>query len=287
MNEETTQKLEKFYKRPLAAGPSSLVDVEEVSATRGDLLVPPVKEVNLALLLSNHAASWRGPLGASTKRVSAGSVALCHFGEPVRFELHDPMDCAVVLLRNEALQQVREETREYLGEDLQPQPALQDPTLRHLMEILHLEKRDGFQNGPFFLDGVATALASYLVRQFSITPSFRTKSKFTGGMSPSTLRRCIEFMDARLDGALRLSELASEAGLSASHFVRSFRHSTGKTPYQYLLLRRVERARTAMRDRRASLAEVAVVSGFADQHHLARVFRRITGLTPSSYRRSL
>jgi AraC family transcriptional regulator len=42
-----------------------------------------------------------------------------------------------------------------------------------------------------------------------------------------------------------------------------------------------------MCDRRASLAEVALVSGFADQHHLARVFRRITGLTPSSYRRSL
>ena len=94
-------------------------------------------------------------------------------------------------------------------------------------------------------------------------------------------------MDARLDDGLRLSELAREAGLSVSHFVRSFRQSTGKTPYQYLLLRRVERARMAMRDRRASLAEVALVSGFTDQHHLARVFRRITGLTPTSYRRSL
>jgi AraC family transcriptional regulator len=42
-----------------------------------------------------------------------------------------------------------------------------------------------------------------------------------------------------------------------------------------------------MRDHRTPLTEVALASGFADQHHLARVFRRITGMTPSSYRRSL
>lgn len=285
LNQESAQKLERFYERPSTTGPSSLVDVEEVSATKGELLVPAVREVNLALLLSNHTVSWRDSLGRQTKEVRPGTVALCRFGESVEFELRDPVDYAVVLLRNEALEQVRGETRQCLGEDLQAQPALEDPTLRELMQILHREKRDGFQNGPFFLDGVATALASYLVRQYSITS--RREQKFTGGISPSMLRRSIEFMDARLDGTLRLSELAREAGLSASHFVRSFRQSTGKTPYQYLLLRRVERARLAMQDRRASLAEVALVSGFADQHHLSRVFRRVTGLTPSNYRRSL
>ncbi len=108
-----------------------------------------------------------------------------------------------------------------------------------------------------------------------------------GGMAPSILRRCIEFMEAHLEGDVRLSELAGETGISASHLVRSFRQSTGQTPYQFVLHRRVERAQTLMRDHYASLTEVALASGFADQHHLARVFRRITGLTPSSYRRSL
>lgn len=285
MNQETTQKIEKFFRQPSTTGFSSLIDIEELSATKGELLIPAVKEVNLALLLTNHTASWRDSLGIQSKRVSAGMVALCHFGVSVKLELSDRVDCAVVLLRNEALEQVREETRDCLGAELQARPALEDPTLRNLMQILHREKLDGFQNGPFFLDGVATALASYLVRQYSISP--RIERKFMGGMSPSTLRRCIEFMDSRLDGTLRLNELARKAGLSASHFVRSFRQSTGKTPYQYLLLRRVDRAGMAMRDCRVSLAEVALISGFADQHHLARVFRRVTGLTPSNYRRSL
>jgi AraC family transcriptional regulator len=127
-------------------------------------------------------------------------------------------------------------------------------------------------------------LASHLVSHYSSQPAERNSK---GGMAPSTLRRCIEFMEAHLTGVLRLSELAREAGISTSHFVRSFRQSTGKTPYQFLLHRRVERAQVLMRDPRTSLVEVALATGFADQHHFARVFRRITRVTPSRYRSEL
>jgi AraC family transcriptional regulator len=106
-------------------------------------------------------------------------------------------------------------------------------------------------------------------------------------MAASALRRCIALMEANIDGDLRLRELADEAGVSLSHFIRSFREATGKTPYQFLLHRRVERAQLLMRDPAQSLTDVALASGFADQHHLARVFRRITSMTPTTYRRSL
>jgi AraC-like DNA-binding protein len=68
---------------------------------------------------------------------------------------------------------------------------------------------------------------------------------------------------------------------------RSFRESTGKTPYQFLLDRRAQRAQILMRDPRASLTEVARSSGFANQHHMARIFLSVTGMTPSAYRGSL
>jgi hypothetical protein len=66
-------------------------------------------------------------------------VSLCYFGKPVRYELGNPADFAVVLFRNEALEQVREETRQCLGAELQAQPVIEDPTLdspqqRHLGE---------------------------------------------------------------------------------------------------------------------------------------------------------
>jgi AraC family transcriptional regulator len=153
------------------------------------------------------------------------------------------------------------------------------------MEILLDEKRRGFQSGAFFLDSIAAALASHLIRWYSADAPVMTSP--VGGMAPSTLRRSIALMEARLEGDLGLVELASEAGLSTSHFIRSFRESTGKTPYQYLLERRVQRAQTLMRDLRTSLPEVAKSSGFANQHHMARIFRSVTGMTPSAYRGSL
>lgn len=74
MSQESTQKLERFYKRPSTTRPSSLVDVEEMSATKGKLLVPAVREVNLALLLSNHTASWRDSFGSKRKRSVQGRL---------------------------------------------------------------------------------------------------------------------------------------------------------------------------------------------------------------------
>ena len=284
MNRDATRKLQAFYEKPVTT-PPPLVDVEELSALKGELLVPAINRVNLALALSGYSFSWRDSLALHSKDASAGTVALCEFNQAKSFKVQNPVELAVVLLRNEALEQVREENRRDLGAELEAHPAVDDLTLRHLTEVLLREKRDGFPNGLFFLDGIATAVASHLVRRYSIAPL--VEKTYKGGMAPSALRRCVEYIEARLDGDLRLDELAQVVGLSASHFVRSFRRSTGKTPYQFLLHRRVARAQMAMRDRRAPLAVVALVSGFADQHHLARVFRRITGVTPSTYRRSL
>jgi AraC family transcriptional regulator len=273
---------------PIPASPRARtpwLDVFEASAPPAEWIVPAVKEVTLALALSGHSVRWRSSRGLRSEEVSAGTVSICPFNQSRSFDVRSGAQVAAVLLRNEALQQVRQETRPDIGADLEAHDFIQDVTLRRLVEILVHEKRAGFQSGVFFLDGLATALASHLVYHYANFPP--VEMNFTGGMAPSALRRCMEFMEAHLRGELRLSELAREAGMSASHFIRSFRRSTGKTPYQFLLHRRVERARSLMGDHRISLAEVAAGSGFADQHHFARVFRRITGLTPSSYRRSI
>jgi AraC family transcriptional regulator len=280
------QKFDLNSKNPQTStmGRMPLMDVVEASPTRGELFVPAIKEVSLALTLSDFSASWRGSQGFRSEAISAGTVSICEFDQARYFEMQDSAKLAVVVLRNEILEQARENGRHKLTE-LEAHDVLQDVTLRRLLKLAVREKRDAFPSGALFLDGVATALASYLVNHYSTASSGARNS--AGGMAPAVLRRCIEFIEAHLERDLRLNELAGEAGLSASHFTRSFRESTGKTPYQFLLHRRVERARTLMHDRRVSLTEVALASGFADQHHLARVFRRITSLTPSSYRRSL
>jgi AraC family transcriptional regulator len=260
------------------------VDVAEVAAPRGNWILPAVNEVRLGLILSSYSATWHRSKGLLSMNVSAGSLSICEFNQPRRMEMRNPANVALVLLRNEILEQSLQDTRQPRVE-LQERHELQDPTMRHLMEILRDEKRQGFQSGTIFLDSIAAALASHLIRRYSADTPVMTNS--VGGMAPSALRRCIELMEARLNRDLRLDELAREAGLSTSHFIRSFRESTGRTPYQFLLDRRVQRAQTLMRDPRTSLTEVARSSGFANQHHLARIFRGVTGMTPSAYRGSL
>lgn len=270
--------------RPTAKGDFMPVDVAEVAAPLGKWILPAVNEVRLGLALSDYSASWHSPRGLLSRSVSAGTMAICEFNQPRRLEMRNPTSFAIVRLRNEILEQALHGSRQPRVE-LQERDGLQDQTMRHLIEVLVYEKRQGFQSGAFFLDGIAAALASHLIRYYSADAPVIANS--IGGMAPSTLRRCIALMEARLEEELGLGELASEAGLSTSHFIRSFRESTGKTPYQFLLERRVKRAQTLMRNSRSSLAEVARSTGFADQHHLARVFRRITGITPSTYRRSV
>jgi AraC-like DNA-binding protein len=75
------------------------------------------------------------------------------------------------------------------------------------------------------------------------------------------------------------------AGLSAKHFARAFRQSTGVPPHRWLIEKRIERAKALLLGGGLSLAEIALACGFADQSHFTAAFRRGTGITPGAYRR--
>jgi len=96
----------------------------------------------------------------------------------------------------------------------------------------------------------------------------------------------LEYMDVHLENDLSVVTLANIAGLSASHFNRCFKATTGLTPHSYLLRRRVERAKRLLATEN-SIADVALACGFVGQAHLTTVFHKVTGATPRAYRRSL
>ena len=107
-----------------------------------------------------------------------------------------------------------------------------------------------------------------------------------GGLATWQLNRVEEMLAADLRGDISLVDLASRCNLSASHFARAFRQSTGLSPHQWLLQRRVDEAKRLLRDRRLSLSEVALACGFGDQSHFTRVFTRLTGSSPGAWRRT-
>ena len=108
----------------------------------------------------------------------------------------------------------------------------------------------------------------------------------SGGLSASALRRVRAYIDNHIDNAVDLRTLADIAGLSLSYFARAFKKSTGMTPHAYLMGQRLLQARDLLTQSTLSLAEIAVVSGFCDQSHLTRTFRRQFGTPPLAFRRA-
>ena len=103
---------------------------------------------------------------------------------------------------------------------------------------------------------------------------------------PQHLQRAAELMQDDSASPLSLSQLSAVAGLTPSHFVRAFSHYYGMTPHAYLLDQRIRHARTLLKQGQP-LAEVALASGFADQAHFQRQFKRRVAATPGQYRAQL
>jgi AraC-like DNA-binding protein/PAS domain-containing protein len=105
-----------------------------------------------------------------------------------------------------------------------------------------------------------------------------------GGLSPAVTRRVCDYIDGHLDEKIRLNGLAALAGLSSDHFSRAFHQSVGVPPHTYVLRRRLEHVEHMLRDTHAPLSEIAQATGFSDQSHLARHFRRWAGVSPRQAR---
>ncbi|MCE9669749.1 AraC family transcriptional regulator [Myxococcus stipitatus] len=163
---------------------------------------------------------------------------------------------------------------------LEPRHHFRDPHLEHIAWALEAEHRAGDPNGLLYRESLGLALAARLLAHY------RGRVEARGGLSPGQLQRVTEHVEAHLDEALSLERLARVAGLSASHFKVLFKRSTGMPVHEYVIQRRVERARSLLLRGERSVGEVALEAGFSHQSHLARCMRRVLGVTPGAIVRS-
>lgn len=108
----------------------------------------------------------------------------------------------------------------------------------------------------------------------------------TGGLAPWQIRKVSMHIAQNIDGPLRNGELAAVARLTTSHFSRAFRASVGIPPHEYVIQRRIERAKALMLSTDTPLGQIALDCGLSDQAHLSRLFVRLVGESPRSWRRN-
>ena len=103
-------------------------------------------------------------------------------------------------------------------------------------------------------------------------------------MSPHQLRRVLTCIESRISEPLRIRHLAQEAEMSPFHFSRMFRVSTGRSPHEWIMLKRMARAKTLLATTSLPLPEVARASGYRTHSHFSGMFHAVVGMTPGQYR---
>jgi AraC family transcriptional regulator len=144
----------------------------------------------------------------------------------------------------------------------------------------HVERAN--EHSALFIDHIALAFHAHVMRAYgkAAVPDDLTP----GGLSPWQLRRVLDFLSAHLSEDPTVAELARECALSSGYFARAFRRTTGVTPHQWLIRKRVERARGLLLGNGLGLADIALVCGFVDQSHFTRVFTKLEGDSPGRWR---
>lgn len=211
----------------------------------------------LCILPAEHRSGW----------VINGSIRLAHlYFSPEQFAL----GCVTLLDREPRELQLQEHT--FLDD---PQQA------RRFRQLIGLNWDEPGER--LLSSSLAHELLGHaLLNQVGLRQGLRLK----GGLAAHQRRLLVEYIDGRLDQPLSLGELAGLCALSEYHFARMFRQSFGLPPHQYVLARRLERARVLLRSSVQPLGEIALACGFASASHFTNRFRQVLGGTPGEYRQA-
>ncbi|KQV42704.1 MULTISPECIES: AraC family transcriptional regulator [unclassified Rhizobium] len=227
------------------------------------------------------------PHHATTHDFAENTVYLRSFQDNYRAELSGSFDFALLEIGPAAIDRMAD------GADLEGVNELRfacgepDPVLAGLMGALFSPASDRLEHSVLFIDQLSMAIGMHVVHRYGNAQRQIVAPRLTGRrLSPRGLAKVQEMIRSRLGGDLSLEELARACNLSESTFLRAFRETVGKTPHQFLMAERVEKARDLLAFSGLPISEIAAICGFADQSHFTRVFSRLVGAAPGVWRRS-
>lgn len=279
-----SQVADPYISRQVAEWPGSL-RVHRVSVRAGKLFehVNDFHEINVALAgsLTTTKICASGSRVATTN--TGSNVCITPAGQPVWAEWRSKLDNLGMFLNADFVKKTAVENGFSPNVEFVEIYKTEDPLIKTLGLSL-LENSDaGDPHKSLFAESLIQTLTLHLLTNY--TEASRSSAAFlSGGLSGYRLNRVEEYIDANLENEISLADLASVADLSAFHFARAFRRSTGSTPQQYVMQRRLERAKMLLARPDLPIVEVSLRSGFKNQSHFTSWFRKYTKFTPKLWR---
>jgi AraC family transcriptional regulator len=161
-----------------------------------------------------------------------------------------------------------------------------DPTISNLLEILSREAGADDPSARLFVERTIDLLCMQLLRHHSAFNAVRTPRP-RRGLARWQVKLVTTYMRDHLDQEVCLDDLAKLVHLSRFHFCTAFRLATGRTPHEWLVAQRIERARDLLAQTVLPVAEVGLAVGYVTPSSFAASFRKLVGATPTEFRRGL
>jgi len=215
----------------------------------------------------------------------AGTISLIPAGCPSQWRWSGHSDCLHIFLDQVLVTRIIAETFDIdpARQTVPPFYGVDLPHLRAVMGTVAAELKAGSAGGQLVSDSLANVLAVHLIRH-AITPRRLDRGR-DGVLPQKRLRAVVEYIEDHLDANPTLEQMAAVIHLSPYHFTRQFKAATGMPPHQFVIARRVERAKQLLQGRvEFSMAQVAVRAGFSDPSHFSYHFKRLVGVTPRQFR---
>ncbi len=248
-----------------------------------DVVAPMADHVIMTYPSGLQRLERRSGTSVAIGTARSGVVTIIPAGSSARWDIPGPINVVQLYLPPATLQRVAGEADMAAPSDLLERTGHPDLTTSRLL----LSAADVIEGSAtldaLFRQQLTDLLATRLLAAHTGAPT--TFQPTMGGLSPTALRRAIERLRSDSDADVSLAALASDAGLSRFHFCRAFKESTGLSPHAWLRQHRLEQAMNMLRDTNESIVSVAAALGYASQTAFAAAFRKLTGETPSDWRK--
>lgn len=275
---------EPFSALPVAASGNiwSQIKVEEYSRAPGEEREGAPTQHMVVLNVGNayrRELSWADEPEPSRYTFEPGGIVIIPAGARYRTRWLDAAH-VLILQIDPALLAEAAEGREVR---LRREQNARDDFLSHLMLALRDALKEDGPHARLYGEHLAITVAIHLVTKYAANPSADVVSP-RSGLPINRMRRVAEHIEAHLDAPLPLGELAHLAEMSVFHFARLFKLRAGVPPHQYVLRKRIDRAKELLGAPSPPIAEIAVRCGFSHQPHFTKAFHQITGVTPTEWR---
>ena len=218
-------------------------------------------------------------------RFTTGDVGIYPAGEYGLISTNGPIDNITVTIHQAYLHQFADTRLNLARPVLSDRFRTQDPLISAIGRLMVGEELTDGGPEPLYLDSLTSTLCHHLLQYYTLKTA---KLKLeTGKLSAATLTQIDGFLNAYLMETITVERLAELANCSVFHFSRLFKNTTSRSPYQYVLAYKAERAKVWLRSLNLPITEIAYRLGFSSPGHFDRFFRKQTGCSPRTYRRTV